>query len=259
MWRPAMQRPTFRTMEDLNDFNYFAQVVEHGGFAAAARALGLQKSLLSRRVLALEQRLGVRLLQRTTRSFSVTAIGAEFHTRCLAKLEEARGAEQVVYEIQALPRCVVQLTCPIGLMIFQFGTLLARFMVENPAVVLQVESTNRRVDVIADGIDIAIRVRNQPLEETELVMRRLDDSSQCLVAHPRPGPNNARRAGSAGRLVESRLHPLAQPPFLGTVRQRRQGGDRTAYAAAGDRCHGRPARSRAGGYGRGAASDVVHL
>ena len=171
-------------MTDLNDFFYFAQVVEHGGFAAAARALGLQKSLLSRRVLALEERLGVRLLQRSSRSFSVTDIGREFYARCFAMLEEARAAEQVVAESQALPRGLVRLTCPVGLMMFQFGTLLARFMAENPAVMLEVESTNRRVDVIADGIDIAIRVRFPPLEETELVMRRLDDSSQCLVAHP---------------------------------------------------------------------------
>ena len=186
-------------MEDLNDFYYFAQVVERGGYAAAARALGLQKSLLSRRVLALEERLGVLLLQRSSRSFSVTDIGHEFYTRCLAMLEEARGAEQVVAESQALPRGVVRLTCPVGLMMFQFGPLLARFMVENPAVVLQVESTNRRVDVIADGIDIAIRVRFPPLEETELVMRRLDDSSQCLVAHPdlvaTPPTNPAALAG----------------------------------------------------------------
>ncbi len=169
---------------DLNDFYYFAQVVEHGGFAAASRALGLQKSLLSRRVLALEERLGVRLLQRSSRSFSVTDIGHEFYMRCAAMLEEARGAEQVVAESQALPRGVVRLSCPIGLLNFQFGPLLARFMAANPAVILHVESTNREVDVIADGIDVAIRVRFPPLEETELIMRRLDDSSQCLVAHP---------------------------------------------------------------------------
>ena len=169
---------------DLNDFYYFAQVVDHGGFAAAARALGLQKSLLSRRVLALEERLGVRLLQRSSRSFSVTEVGHEFYTRCAAMLEEARGAEQVVAENQALPRGTVRLSCPVGLLNFQFGPLLARFMAANPAVVLHVESTNREVDVIADGVDIAIRVRFPPLEETELIMRRLDDSSQCLVAHP---------------------------------------------------------------------------
>ncbi len=169
---------------DLNDLYYFAQVVEHGGFTAAARALGLQKSLLSRRILALEERLQVRLLQRSSRSFSVTEIGHEFYTRCAAMMEEARAAEQVVAENQALPRGIVRLSCPVGLLDFQFGPLLARFMAANPAVTLHVESTNRQVDVIADGIDMAIRVRFPPLEETDLVMRRLDDSSQCLVAHP---------------------------------------------------------------------------
>ena len=171
-------------MVDLNDFYYFAQVVEHGGFAAAARAIGIQKSLMSRRVMALEERLGARLLQRSSRSFSVTEVGQEFYSRCVAMLEEARAAEQIVAESQVLPRGLMRLTCPVGLLNFQFGPLLARFMAENPAVTLHVESTNRPVDVVADGIDVAIRVRFPPLAESELIMRRLDDSSQCLVAHP---------------------------------------------------------------------------
>lgn len=169
---------------DLNDARHFVQVVDHGGFSAAARALGVQRSLLSRRIAALEDELGVRLLQRSSRSFAVTEIGHEFYARCVAMLEEARAAEQVAAESQAAPRGVVRLSCPVGLLMFQFAPLLARFMAANPAVTLHVESTNRQVDVIAEGFDIAIRVRFPPLEETELIMRRLDDSSQCLVAHP---------------------------------------------------------------------------
>lgn len=171
-------------MQDLNDLYFFVKVVDHGGFAAAARALGMQKSKLSRRILALEERLGVRLLNRSSRRFSVTEIGHEFYDRCVAMLVEAEAAEQVIAEIRAEPRGVIRVACPVALLNFQFGALITRFMVENPAVEVHLESTNRRVDVIAEGYDVAIRVRFPPLQPTELVMRTLDTSTQCLVASP---------------------------------------------------------------------------
>jgi DNA-binding transcriptional LysR family regulator len=99
-------------------------------------------------------------------------------------LVEAEAAEQVIAQVRAEPRGVVRTSCPIALLNFQFGALIARFMVVNPAVEVQLESTNRRVDVIAEGFDVAIRVRFPPLEPTDLVMRRLDESIQCLVASP---------------------------------------------------------------------------
>ncbi|WP_428664487.1 LysR substrate-binding domain-containing protein [Reyranella sp.] len=171
-------------MQDLNDLYYFVQVVDHGGFAAAGRALGMPKSRLSRRILGLEERLGVRLLSRSSRRFSVTDVGREFHDRCVAMLVEAEAAEQVVAQMQAEPRGIVRISCPTALVLSPIGALIARFMVENPAVEVHLESTNRRVDVIAEGFDVAIRVRFAPLEPTDLVMRRLDDSTQCLVAAP---------------------------------------------------------------------------
>jgi len=171
-------------MQDLNDLYYFVAVVDHGGFAAAGRALGIQKSKLSRRILLLEERLGVRLLNRSSRHFSVTEIGREYYDRCVAMLVEAEAAEQVIAQVRAEPRGVVRMSCPVALLNFQFGALIARFMIENPAVEVHLESTNRRVDVIAEGFDIAIRVRFPPLEPTDLVMRKLDESTQCLVACP---------------------------------------------------------------------------
>lgn len=171
-------------MQDLNDLYYFVQVVDHGGFAAAGRALGLQKSKLSRRLRMLEERLGVRLLNRSSRRFSLTEIGREFYRHCLAVLVEAEAAEQAIAQMRAEPRGVVRVSCPVALLSYQFGALFARFMAENPAVEVHLESTNRRVDVIAEGFDLAIRVRFPPLPPTELVMRKLDTSSQCLVASP---------------------------------------------------------------------------
>lgn len=171
-------------MQDLNDLYYFVQVVDRGGFAAAGRALGMQKSKLSRRIALLEERLGVRLIQRSTRRFSVTEIGQEYYDRCVAVLVEAEAAQSVIERVRSEPQGVIRMACPTALINFQFGEMIARFMIENPRVEVHLESTNRRVDVIGEGFDLAVRVRFPPLEQSELVMRRLDESTQCLVASP---------------------------------------------------------------------------
>lgn len=171
-------------MQDLNDLYYFVQVVDRGGFAPAGRALGMQKSKLSRRIGMLEERLGVRLIQRSTRRFSVTEIGQEYYERCVAVLIEADAAQSVIERVRSEPQGVIRVACPTALINFQFGDLIARFMIENPRVDVHLESTNRRVDVIGEGFDVAIRVRFPPLEHSDLVMRRLDESTQCLVASP---------------------------------------------------------------------------
>lgn len=171
-------------MQDLNDLAYFVAVVDHGGFAPAGRALDIQKSKLSRRIMMLEERLGVRLLNRSSRRFSVTEIGREYYERCVAMLVEAEAAEELIAQARAQPRGVIRMSCPVMLLSFQFGALISRFMVEYPAVEVHLEATNRRVDVIAEGFDLAIRVRFPPMEPTDLVMRRLDESTQCLVASP---------------------------------------------------------------------------
>lgn len=172
------------TMKDLNDLYYFVQIVDHGGFAPAARATSLQKSKLSRRIAALEDRLGVRLLNRSSRHFSVTEVGQEFYRHCVAMLAEAEAAEQAIAELRAEPRGVIRMACPVGLLQFQFSGLIARFVKANPAVEVHLKTFNRPVDVIAEGFDLAIRVRFPPLDDTGLVMRKLDDSRQCLVASP---------------------------------------------------------------------------
>jgi DNA-binding transcriptional LysR family regulator len=171
-------------MQDLNDLYYFVQVVDHGGFAPAGRALGLPKSKLSRRVAALEGRLGVRLIQRSTRRFSVTEVGRTFYAHCKAMLVEAGAAEAAVEQIRSTPSGIVRLTCPIALLHAQLGTMLAGFMVECPNVELQVEATNRRVDVIGEGIDIAVRVRPMPIEDSGLMLKVLAEAGHALVASP---------------------------------------------------------------------------
>lgn len=171
-------------MQDLNDLYYYAQVVEHGGFAPAGRALGIPKSKLSRRIALLEARLGVRLLQRSTRRFSVTQIGQEFYSHCKAMLVEAEAAEEAIELTRAEPRGTVRVTCPVTLLHARVGRMLADFMAANPGITIHLEATNRRVDVIAERIDVAIRARPPPLEDSDLVMKVLAVRKWCLVASP---------------------------------------------------------------------------
>lgn len=171
-------------MHDLNDLYYFVQVVDHGGFAPAGRALGMPKSKLSRRIALLETRLNTRLLMRTTRQFAVTEIGQTFYVHCKAMLVEAEAAEEAIAVTQAEPRGVVRVTCPVALLDAQVAEMLAAFMVQCPLVEIHLEETNRRVDVVAEGIDVAIRVRPPPLQDSDLIMRVFTERGQCLVASP---------------------------------------------------------------------------
>ncbi len=171
-------------MEDLNDMYYFAQVVEHGGFAPAGRALDIAKSKLSRRVANLEERLGVRLIQRSTRHFSVTEIGQEYYRHCIAMMVEAEAAAEVIERNRSEPQGLVTLSCPIALLNFWVGPMLVSFMSRYPLVEIRIESTNRQVDLIQEGIDVALRVRFPPLESSEMVMRVLGNSRQAVVGSP---------------------------------------------------------------------------
>jgi DNA-binding transcriptional LysR family regulator len=169
-------------MRDLNDLYYFAQVVEHGGFAPASRALHVPKSKLSRRIALLEEQLGVRLLQRSSRHFSVTDLGEEFYRHCRAMLVEAAAADEAIELRRAEPQGLVRVTCPVALVHARVGAILAEFMAACPKVRIELESTNRRVDVIAEGIDVAIRARPPPLEDSDLVMKIFVQHGWKLVA-----------------------------------------------------------------------------
>lgn len=126
----------------------------------------------------------MRLIQRSSRRFAVTEIGQDYYRHCLAMLVEAEAAQAVIDQVRTEPQGVVKMSCPVALLNFQFGALVARFMVENPRVEVQLTSTNRHVDVIGEALDLAVRVRFPPLEQTDLVMRKLDESTQCLIAKP---------------------------------------------------------------------------
>lgn len=171
-------------MQDLNDLRFFGEVVEQNGFAAAARKLGMPRSRLSRRIGLLEERLGVRLIQRSTRRFAVTEIGREYYRHCVAMMVEADAAQEAIDRLRSEPQGRVRMSCPPSIIYFQVGEMIARFMEQCPKVEVLLESTNRRVDVIREGLDLAIRVRFPPLDDSDLVIRKLADSAQRLVASP---------------------------------------------------------------------------
>lgn len=172
------------TLPDLNDLYFFASVVEHGGFSAASRALHVPKSRLSKRVSQLEEGLGVRLLQRTTRKFVVTEAGERFYRRCQAMVAEARAATEDVATLRGEPHGLVRLSCPVSLAQSQLAPLLPVFLARYPRVQLRVFSGNRRVDVIGEGFDIAIRVRDKLDNDAELVARSFGPKRVVLVASP---------------------------------------------------------------------------
>lgn len=180
-------------MKDLNDLYYYVQVVDHAGFAPAGRALGIPKSKLSRRIALLEERLGARLIQRSTRRFTVTEAGQTYYGHCKAMLVEAEAADEAIARTHAEPRGVVRMTCPVALLDARIADMLAAFMVANPRVEIHLEETNRRVDVVGEGIDVAIRVRPPPIEASDLVMRVLAERGQCLVACPGLLPHGVPR------------------------------------------------------------------
>lgn len=168
---------------DLNDYAYFAEVVAHGGFAAAGRALREPKSKLSRRIAGLEERLGLRLIERSSRRFRVTDTGHAFYERCRAMLAEAEQAEALVMQAQAEPHGRIRFSCPTG-MLQPISRLISSFLARYPKVRLQLVATDRTVDLIEERIDLALRVRTALTSDAALTMRSLGTSTRILVASP---------------------------------------------------------------------------
>lgn len=171
-------------MDDLNDLALFAMVVEHRGFSAASREMGIPKSRLSRRIALLEERLGVRLLQRSSRSLKVTPVGQLFYDRCKAIVALSESANEVVQEAIAQPRGLIRVSCPISLAQLWLTPLLPVFMHRYPSVRVALTVTNRRVDPLEESMDIVVRVVRPPFRDSSLVVRPLGKVVDVLVAAP---------------------------------------------------------------------------
>ncbi|WP_335951588.1 LysR substrate-binding domain-containing protein [Acinetobacter beijerinckii] len=171
-------------MNSFDDFHYFYLVVKHGGFSAASEAENISKSKLSRRVIELENKFNVNLIQRTTRHFKVTELGQEFYDECCKVIAQVECAENVLLKQKSEPQGLVKVSCPPLMMHFQIRKLLNQFLKTYPKVEIALELTSRRVDVLHDDIDIAIRTSFEPNEDSSLIIRDVIQTEHCLVAAP---------------------------------------------------------------------------
>lgn len=169
-------------LTDLDDFYCFAQVVEHGGFSAAERATDIPKSKLSRRVYNLEERLGVRLIQRSSRHFAVTDIGMNIYRHAQVMLSAAQAAHDLVDHLSTEPRGIIKLSLPVSIAQNEIAHILPAFLKQYPEIKIQMMVTNRRVDIINEGFDIALRVRSSLDDDPNLVIRQFDQIEQHLFA-----------------------------------------------------------------------------
>ncbi|WHO37979.1 LysR family transcriptional regulator [Sphingobium sp. AP49] len=170
-------------MQDLNDMRYFDAVVDHGGFAPAGRALRIPKSKLSRRIAALEERLGARLIERSSRRFRVTEIGLAFHAQCQLAVAAADRAQALVEASLSEPQGTVRMACPTGLVAI-VADMLPDFLTLYPKGHVQIVARDSPVDVIAERIDVALRVRTRLDSDAALTMRTLAHSRRILIASP---------------------------------------------------------------------------
>jgi len=169
-------------MLDLNDIAVFVQVVRAGSFAAAGRRLGMPSNTISRRVQLLEERLGVRLLQRSTRQLNTTAAGRAFFERCAASIEDIQQAGSHLADSSNEPNGAVRVAAPADFF-DNFGMdWIALFMQTYPKVSLEFVLSDECVDLIADGIDVAFRAGQLP--DSSLVARKLGNSYRALLASP---------------------------------------------------------------------------
>lgn len=165
-------------MADLNDILVFASVVQAGSFTAAARVLSMPKSTVSRKVLELEERLGSRLLQRTTRKLSLTDVGRTYYEHAARIVNEVEEAERAVSLLAQEPRGLLRVTAPLN---FGFiGPLVAAFLARYPEVQLELVCTDRVVDLVEERFDVGIRAGS--LADSTLIVRPLGSARRFLVA-----------------------------------------------------------------------------
>ena len=171
-----------RMLSDLDDFYCYALVVEHGGFSAAERATEIPKSKLSRRVYNLEENLGVRLIQRSSRHFAVTEIGMNIYRHAKVMMNAAQSAHDLVDHLSEQPRGLIKVSLPVSIAQSEMAKVLPEFLKLYPEIKVQLVVSNRRVDIVNEGIDVALRVRSSLDDDPSLIMRKFETIEQHLFA-----------------------------------------------------------------------------
>jgi DNA-binding transcriptional LysR family regulator len=169
---------------DLNDLRYFALIVDNGGFTAAERITRITKSKLSRRIALLEEQIGVRLLQRSTRRLALTEAGKVFYDHCAAMIVEADAAREAVEQLRSEPSGTIRMTCPVSMAQFYVARIVAEYMREYPKVRVELDATDRVVNLLEERVDLALRAKFGGISEPGLIARRLASGRLIMVASP---------------------------------------------------------------------------
>ncbi len=199
-------------MIDLEACRVFARVVEQHSFSAAARSLGMSLPAVSKHVARLERELDARLLHRTTRRLSLTEAGAVFHGHCLRLLEDARAAQEGVLHLHDAPRGELRLSAPVSFASTELAPHLPGFFARFPEISLDIDASDRLVDLAEEGIDLAIRLTERPPEG--VVARPLHGLRRVVCA----SPDYLERAGVPAHPSELAGHEcLTYPQFEGAA------------------------------------------
>ena len=169
-------------MNPFEEMRIFAQVMESGSFTAAADKLGLSKQFVSRKLMELEQRLGVRLLNRSTRRLDVTPLGQRYYEAALRLLSEVEQVEQAISGQTDEPRGTIRLSAPLSFAVAHLGSLLPVFLQRYPGVSVEVDLSDRSVDLLGEGYDLALRIG--VLEDSTLIARRIATIERAYCASP---------------------------------------------------------------------------
>lgn len=169
-------------MQNLTDIAIFVKVVELSSFTAAAEALESSQPVVSKAVTRLEEKLGARLLNRTTRRLSLTEAGSELYRRSVRALQEIENAELEVARFQTEPRGTLRVAAPMSFSILHLGPVINAFLEKFPAVTVELSMDDRQVDLIEEGYDLAIRIGR--LQDSNLVARKITPCRQVMCASP---------------------------------------------------------------------------
>ncbi|WP_318489306.1 LysR family transcriptional regulator [Photobacterium leiognathi] len=161
----------------------FVQVVKSGGFGTAAQAMGHSNSYVSKEIVKLENRLGVRLLNRTTRSISLTPEGKSYYQECLQLISDAEQAVAHITQSTVAPKGTLKISCPVWFGKHYLKDVFSAYLTRYPDVVIDLDMSDKAIDVIGDGYDLVIRA-SVKLDESSLICKRIYSSRICTVASP---------------------------------------------------------------------------
>jgi DNA-binding transcriptional LysR family regulator len=197
-------KPSFVTMNDLNNIVYFTEIIERGSLTAAAESLGVAKSMLSQRLAALEKELGVQLIRRTSRRLQLTEIGKRYYAQCGVILKEVANAVDITESVRTLPRGKVRISCPVNFSQGVLAPILGTFLSTYPDIEIELDVTNRPGAMTDAGHDVVLHI-GPGVKSSSLVTSSFGLDREVLVA----SPSLLSRSGMPSSPSDLKLMPSA--------------------------------------------------